>query len=136
MIKKIFLTVLVSCLLVLSFTFPAFANDYTLALTTHNPTACLLDFTSGAYPNIAGGTKIDKIVWATNNSTVAQTLQIYDTCTSSTAATLAYTIYFDTNTDNQITEINFPYYNPLILTSPGFNKSGTGSTVNVNVQYR
>jgi len=111
------------------------AGDYTVALSTHNPTSGVTDFANGAYPNIAGGAKIDKII-LTNGiaNTVAQVIIIYDTCTSSITATTAQT--YDLPASTGPVTIDFPYQNPLILRNVGAKKSSATSAVNINIQYR
>jgi len=112
-----------------------FGDDYTVALSTHNPTSGVVDFANGGYPNIAGGVKIDKII-LTNGilNTVSQVITIYDTCTSSMTATVAQT--YDLAASTGPVTINYPAHNPLILRNLGIKKSSATSAVNVNIQYR
>lgn len=108
-------------------------TDYTVTLSTHNPTSGATDFTNGSYPNISGQVQIDKIIF-TNAGATAQAITIYDTCTSSSAATAAFQIDLPAAIGH--VEVDYPYHNLLTLTSPGIRKSDAGSAVNVNIQYR
>jgi len=132
MFKSIILLIILS---IIGISQIGIAGDYTVALSTHNPTAGATDFTNGGYPNIAGGVKIDKII-LTNGilNTVAQVITIYDTCTSSITATAAQT--YDLAASTGPVTVNYSAHNPLILRNMGMKKSSATSAVNVNIQYR
>jgi len=109
------------------------AEDYTVAVTSHNPVGSLGGFTKGGFPNIVAGAKIDKIVLS-NGGATAQVIILFDTCTSSMTATTAMTI--DLPAAIGITTIDLPKHNPLILTNLGIKKSSAASAVNANIIYR
>ncbi len=107
------------------------AADYTVALTTYVPTASATDFGLGAYPNISGTAHPAKLLIA-NAGATAQDVSIYDTCTSSTAATLAGMVSLSAAI--QTAEIELPR-RLMKLSSPCFIKSATGSAVRLTVIY-
>ncbi len=67
----------------------AVALDYTVAITTYVPTDGAAQFAQGAYPNIADNLYFRQLA-VSNNSATAQTITVYDTCTSSMTATVAF----------------------------------------------
>jgi len=107
------------------------AADYTVTLTTYVPTGSAAEFSAGSYPNISGGASLRLIVLA-NAGATAQDVSIYDTCTSSTAATLAGTISLPGAIGTTVIEVPWRTYK---LTSPCFNKSATGSVVKATLLY-
>lgn len=110
------------------------SDNYTVNATTFAVTGTTMAFASGGYPNIAGGVKIDQFIFS-STAPFAQTMQIYNNATSTTAATLAATFQLPSSTGN--VTINFPYYNPLTLTNFAVRKSTISTTdVHVNVNYR
>lgn len=129
--KKLLLGILI-CVSLLLLVGLAHADDYTVALSSYAVKGSTTAFTAGAYPLIAEGLKIDKISLANSGATV-QTINFYDTATSTTAASVALTIVLSSTGTVQI---DYPYHNPLILRNMAANKSAAGSTVNLNVQYR
>jgi len=132
MVRKLVVLIVLSILIMCQ---GLLAGDYTVALSTHNPTSGVADFANGGYPNIAGGAKIDKII-LTNGSvnTVSQVIVLYDTCTSSMTATVSQT--YDLPASTGAVTIDYPAHNPLVLTNLGIKKSSASSAVNVNIQYR
>jgi len=110
-----------------------FADDYTVAITSHNPVGSAHEFTKGGFPNIVAGAKIDKIILS-NGGATAQIITFYDTCTSSMTATVSMTI--DLPAAIGITTIDLPAHNPLVQTNLGIKKSAAGSAVNANIIYR
>lgn len=121
-------------LLMVVFALPVLADDYTVALTTFVPTASAGDFVLGAYPNIDNGVRVDKIV-ISNLGATAQTITLWDTCTSSTTASTCATFSVVATAGEEIV-IDYPYYNPLSVRNLGISKSATGSVVHANIQYR
>lgn len=89
-------------------------------------------FTAAGYPNITGTVNIRQIV--STNYGLPQTISIYDTCTSSTAAVLAMKVVLPSTSTNFGNEL-LPRV--LRLTSPCVtrgNEDGGGSA-NVTILY-
>jgi len=133
--KKISLLIvfLVSVMCLLSLVGIMRAEDYTVAVTSHNPVGSLAGFTKGGFPNITAGAKIDKIILS-NGGATAQVVILFDTCTSSMVATAAMTV--DMPAAIGTLTIDLPFHNPLILTNLGIKKSSAASAVNANIIYR
>ena len=112
----------------------AMAADYTLALTTNTPTGSATLFTNGAFPNITGGAYIRGLIIA-NRGDALQEISVYDTCTSSTAASLAGMIVVGSSTTVTLGADQIPAQ-IWKLTNPGFIKSSTSSTVQITVLYQ
>jgi hypothetical protein len=106
-------------------------SNYDVALTTYVPTASATDFGLGSYPNITGGAYPMKLIIA-NAGATAQDVSVYDTCTSSTAATLAGVVSLSAAI--QTVQVDIPR-RTMKLTSPCFIKSATGSTVHLTILY-
>ncbi len=121
----------------LGFSQPAFAagSKYYVALTTVPANGTVSEYTAN-YPNISGNLYVRKIVVANSTATTAQTISVYDTCTSTTAATLKFQIYsgFAGAIAQAVQDIDF-LPQSFRLSSPCFKKSATGSTVDVTVFY-
>lgn len=66
------------------------AVSYTVAVTTYVPTDST-NYTQGAYPNISGNLYLRQLVLS-NNSATAQTITVYTTCTSTSAAAVAFKV--------------------------------------------
>jgi len=128
--RFIFLVMAICLLIVVGI---AYADDYTVAVTSHNPVGSEHAFTKGGFPNITAGAKIDKIILS-NGGATAQIITFYDTCTSSMTATVSMTI--DLPAAIGITTIDLPAHNPLVQTNLGIKKSAAGSAVNANIIYR
>ena len=121
------------------------AGNYTVVLSSYDVTHSSTAF-DALYPNIAGGIAIDKIVLCTTNTVTTPILiGIYDTATSTTLATNDfYCILAGTSavvgsgTQGNMTVIDFPPNNPLVLTDPAFYKADGDTThiVRMTVQYR
>jgi len=113
----------------------SFADDYTCTLSTYNVTGTTSEFALGAYPQIADGVIVDKLVFS-NSGTTLQTISIYDTATSISAASLSQTFILPSSATATITIIDYPGHNPLKLRNMSVNKSSTATDVYMNVQYR
>jgi len=116
-----------------------FALDYTVALSTYDVNTGTTNYTLGAYPNIAAGCKIDKIIFS-NEGAADQIVQIWDLAGSSVTPVLAQEyVVLSTVTNSTMggnLQIDYPAHNPLELYGAAFRKSSTGSTVRCNVIYR
>ena len=116
-------------------------NNYVATLSSFTVASDTTTFAT-LYPQISGGAVIDKLVFSTTNTISTPILiGLYDTCTSTTAATVdGYWIITGSNTfggSNSVT-IDYQYYNPLSVQNPGFFKAdgNTGNKVYMNIQYR
>ena len=110
-------------------------SKYYVALTTVPQNGTVTEFAAN-YPNISGGVYVRKIVVSNSTATVAQTISVYDTCTSTSAASLKFQTY--SGAASMVT----PAYQvfdflpqSFRLTSPCFKKSSTGSVVDFTVFY-
>lgn len=128
--KKLIKGILFGAFVVLAAT-KAQAADYTLDLTTNVPNASLTEYNTGSYPNRSGGLQVRQIILANSGATV-QTVSVWDTATSTTAATLAAKFVVPT-TGTYVYEFPAATFR---LTSPSFNKSATGSSVQLNLIYQ
>lgn len=107
--------------------------DYTVTLTTYVPTASAADFTLGAYPNITSTVQVRGLFLANGGN--AETVRIYDTCTSSLTATLAMTIIIpSSSTWPSGAGQQFPA-RLFILTNPCINKVSTTNEVKATWIY-
>ena len=113
----------------------SFAADYTCTLSTYNVKGTTSEFALGAYPQIADGVIVDKLVFS-NSGTTLQTISIYDTATSTSAASLSQIFILPSSATATITIIDYPGHNPLKLRNMSVNKSSTATDVYMNVQYR
>lgn len=114
---------------------PVNAADYTVDLTTFTPTASAASFTQGSFPNVSGGVNVRHLI-VSNDSATAQTITVYDVCTSSTAATVA--AKFDLPAT--IGTYQFPPYGEFLprefkLTNPCVIRSSTTGTVTLDLFY-
>lgn len=129
--KKFLIGILI-CVSLLLLAGLAHADDYTVALTTCAVKGSTTTFAGAGYPLIADGLKIDKIILANSGDTM-QTINFYDTATSTSAASVALTVVLSSTGTVQI---DYPYHNPLTLRNMAAIKSDTATTVNLNMQYR
>ena len=106
------------------------AGDYTVSLSTYSATGGS-DFALAGYPNIAGGMRIDKIIISNSGATV-QTIDWYDSATSTSTAVLAGTAVI-ASTGTLI--IDFPSSNPPQYRNLAIKKSATGSTATATILY-
>ena len=113
----------------------SFAADYTCTLSTYNVKGTTSEFALGAYPQIVDGVIVDKLVFS-NSGTTLQTISIYDTATSISAASLSAKFILPSSATATITIIDYPRHNPLKLRNMAVNKSSTATDVYMNVQYR
>jgi hypothetical protein len=109
----------------------AHAGSFTLDTSTNIPTGSPGEFTAGGYPNKAGSLYVRSLILANSGATV-QTVSIYTTATSSTAATLAGKVVL---ASTGTTQVDFPAQT-FKLTSPAIIKSATGSNVQATVIYQ
>lgn len=117
---------------------PAMAagSKYYVAATTYAANGSVADYTLGAYPNISGNLYVRKLVITNSTATVAQTVSIYDTCTSTTAASLKFKSYSGAaSMVNPAVQVFDFLPQSFRLTSPCFNKSSTTSDINITVFY-
>ena len=130
------LMTIIVCLLVIFSTKKIVAQDYTVALTTYTVDAGTTNFMLGGYPNIAGGVKIDQIVFS-NTGEQQQFVQIYDLGDSSQTAVVAFQVMIPTNsTPMDPVIVNWPFFNRLKLRNMAAKQLSTGSTVWMNVNYK
>jgi hypothetical protein len=127
---------------VVGFVSNASADNYVVALTSYTVDAPTTTF-AATYPTIEGGVLIDKLVISTTDTITAPLLiGIYDTATSTALATVdAYYVLIGTTTTSDIgqtLQVDYPYYNALKLSNPGFFKADGDATkkVWVDIQYR
>lgn len=107
--------------------------DYTVTLTTYVPTASSADFTLGAYPNITSTVQVRGLFLA--NGGAAETVRLYDNCTSSTTAALAMTIIIpSSSTWPSGAGQQFPA-RLFILHNPCINKVSTANEVKATWIY-
>ncbi len=115
---------------------PAMAGSkYYVALTTVPVNGTAGEFTAN-YPNVSGNLYVRKLIVANSTATTAQTISVYDTCTSTSTGVLKLQFYsgFAGMIEPALQTIDF-LPQSLRLTSPCFKKSGTGSTVDLTVLY-
>lgn len=121
----------------IGFSSPAMADGlkYYIALTTVPVNGTTAEFAAN-YPNVSGAMYVRKIIVANSTATTAQTISVYDTCTSTSAGALKLQFYsgFAGMIEPALQTIDF-LPRSLKLTSPCFKKSGTGSTVDFTVLY-
>jgi hypothetical protein len=121
----------------LGFSSPAMAagSKYYVALTTVPVNGTAGEFAAN-YPNVSGAMYVRKIIVANSTATTAQTISIYDTCTSTSAGALKLEFYsgFAGMIQPALQEIDF-LPQSFKLTSPCFKKSATGSTVDFTILY-
>ena len=113
----------------------AATSPYVVTVSTFIPTGSAGEFTSGGYPNIAGGAKIRHFS-LTNESATAQTVTIYKNCTSYTAASEigSFTMPATIGTYQvfpDIITLDIYQVNNFCL-----RKSATGSVVRANILYQ
>ncbi len=111
------------------------ALDAKVVVTTHTPTASATDYSNGSYPNITGNLYLRQLILG-NAGATAQDVTVYDTCTSSTAASIAMVI----NLPASIGTVSVPAHAPWLpqifrLTSPCITKSSASSVVNATFFY-
>ena len=142
MFKKLVLFVGFLGLLLIGIQKAQAGSNYTVALTSYTIASDTTTF-DAAYPNISNGCNIDKIVFCTTNTISTPLLiGVYDNCTSTTAATVdRYFVLSGTNTstlNGNVYVEEYPYYNPLHLTNPGFFKADGDTThkIYLNINYR
>ena len=134
-ISKIWMFVLVLFVLALIAVPKVCADDFTINLTTFN-VASGGDFALGAYPNISGGAKIQRISLS-NDGDVQQLVQMYTTATSTSAASLLWQVVLASGSVSvPAREFTFPWTNSLIGTNIAVKKSQTGSNVYMNINYK
>ncbi len=75
------------------------ADDFTLTLSTINPTSSVADYGAGTFPTVSDKMWL-RFITIAQSSTTVQTITIYDTCSSSSAATVAYTAYIPATIGN------------------------------------
>lgn len=118
---------------------PAYAQNYSVALTTFqadNNGGAVVSF-AATYPNIAEGIKIRKLIFeSTNVITTPVLIRVYDTATSTTAASIdGYWVLSGTNAvnGNNRLEVDYPQDDPgaLFYTDPGFYSDTAQTTVKV-----
>lgn len=130
MFKKYFMFVmLVVCLLFVAGI--AVADDYTVTLSTYDVVGSTTDYTAGAYPNIAAGAKINRLIFTNAGSTI-QTISCYDTATSTTLAAISLSVVLPTTGTVQV---GYALGAPFIQTNFAVKKSATGSVVTMSVNY-
>jgi len=121
---------------------------YTVALTTYDVVGSSINYYLGAYPNIAGDIDLGLLMLSVSSntaydSTVAQTITVYNNAGSSTTATLGGTAIATFVLPNNA----FGFYQPLGVTGLNYNykiritdvaikKSSTKSDVNATFIYR
>lgn len=132
-LKKVALGVAVLGVLVIGAN-RAEARDFTIALSTYVPTASAGEFTLGTNPDIAGGVRVRQVILA-NGGATAQDVSIYDTCTSSTAATLAGVISVPASIGTEYVPPTPVIQGLWTLTNPCFTKSSTSSVVHATLLY-
>ncbi len=110
---------------------PAFAADYQVTLSTIVPTASANDFTLSAMPNIANASYIRAITLANYAGAAVQTVDIYRTATSSTAAAIEMTVVVPASTT---VHLDFPA-RAWRINGFGIKKSDTTSTTKASVIY-
>jgi hypothetical protein len=110
---------------------PAFAADYEVTLSTIVPTASAADFTLAAFPQIANSMAIRTLTLSNYAGAAVQTVNIYRTATSSTAAAIEMTYVVPASST---VHVNFPA-RAWKLSNIGLNKSDTTSTVKAQVTY-
>lgn len=116
---------------------PSFAagSKYYVALTTVPANGTAAEFAAN-YPNISGNLYVRKIVVSNSTNTVTQTISIYDTCTSTTAATLKFQSYSGSSGMLEPAVQTFEFLpQSFKLSSPCFKKSGVTSTVDFEIFY-
>ena len=117
---------------------PAMAagSKYYVALTTYGAKGDVGGFTLGGYPNISGNLYVRKIVISNSTPTVASVLSIYDTCTTTTAATLKFRTYLGAASmvSPAVKEFDF-LPQSFRLTSPCVNKDTLTNDVHVTIFY-
>jgi len=113
------------------------AGPYTVDLSTNPGNGTVQGYASGAFPNISGNLYVRKLVVSASTNTVNQTISIYTTCTSTTAATLAYKFYLNAVTAgpelNMVSQDFLPQR--FKLANPCMNKSDTTSNVQATLFY-
>lgn len=107
--------------------------DYTVTLSTYNPLGSTAEYTAGAYPNISGTVQLRSLILANNGP--METVSLYDTCTSSTAATLAATFIVGSSTTYPASGGNQFPARLFILTSPCIKKSTTTTDLKATLIY-
>jgi len=120
------------------------ADNYSGTLSTFTVTSATMNFVASGYPMINGGAKIDKIILSsTETLTLPILISVYDTCTSTTAATEdGYWVYPASPTafgaSLGMISVDYPVNNPRIYTSPAFymKANGLGKKVYIDIQYR
>lgn len=110
-------------------------SKYYVALTTVPVNASVAEYSS-QYPNITGALFVRKIIFSNSAPATAQTLSVYDTCTSTTAAALKFQTYLGTTSMVTQAVQSFDFLpQSFKLTTPCFKKSSTSSTVDMTVFY-
>jgi hypothetical protein len=105
------------------------ANNYTVAVSTYNPTE-ELGQEAASYPAISGGVRVQQII-ITNSGATVQTVTVYELSGSSlTATAVAVAVLETTGT------LVIPYTAAERIEDIAVTKSATGSTVNVSIQYK
>ena len=108
------------------------AENYTVELTTYGVAGTTTSWGGYPYPLIKGGVKIDKII-IRNASITPQTIKFYSATTSTTTATEELSLIVSSSTTLQVP---FDYYNPLVISNIGVNKSSTADECDLNLIYR
>ena len=112
---------------------------YYAALSTVPVNGTVSEFTAN-YPNISTTTAanlyVRKIIITNSTSTVAQTISVYDTCTSTSAASLKLKTYLGAASQvvQAVQEFDF-LPRSFKLSGACFNKSSVTSDVNLTVFY-
>lgn len=117
----------------------AAGQKYYVALTTVPTNGTAGEFAAN-YPNISTTTAanlyIRKIIIANSTATTTQTISVFDTCTSTTAASLKLRIYTGAASQVQPDLRVFDFLpQSFKLSGACFNKSSTLSTVDMTVFY-
>jgi len=132
-LKRVLLFMILFLLLA---TAKAFADHYTLNVSTYDVKGTTIAFAAGGYPNIADGLKIDRISLS-NNGDVQQLIQIYENATSTTAATLCWQVVLaSASVSVPAREFTFPWTNNLKIRNMAVKKSQAGSNVYMNFQFK
>ncbi len=123
-----------------------YAEHYSGILSTYTVAGKTTPF-AATYPTIAGGIKIDSIVFKTTDTLSEPILiSVYNNATSTTIAAATanaddgYWVLNASSTANGVQLLSppevYPYHNPRVYTNPGFYiKSGGGSAVPLKIIY-
>ena len=150
--KKFLISLMILGMFLVGLSKPVLADGaiYTLAVTTYDVVGSSVNYYLGAYPNISGTVDLGLLVLSVSSntsydSTVAQTITIYNNAGSSTTTlgavggTAVATFVLPNNTFGfyqpiGVTGLNYNY--KIRLTDLAIKKSSVASTVNAVFIYR